>query len=164
MVGGPDGKGMDCNSIALQSNVFDSHTDLQVFINICMKIFEITAKLVNKYYPEPDETEVGSDVKNVRNEVNRVVTLPMNQIKSRFEGDDKADPAWTTARANIENIKKQIKKDVKQLPPIVVRRLPRENTYQVIDGHHRYFAFREMNIKLIPAIILNAGQVTGDKY
>ena len=29
MVGGPDGKGMDCNSIALQSSVFDSRTDLQ---------------------------------------------------------------------------------------------------------------------------------------
>ena len=29
LVGGPDGKGMDCKSIALQSNVFDSHTDLQ---------------------------------------------------------------------------------------------------------------------------------------
>ena len=29
LVGGPDGKGMDCKSIALKSNVFDSHTDLQ---------------------------------------------------------------------------------------------------------------------------------------
>ncbi len=30
LVGGPDGKGMDCNSIALHdSNVFDSRTDLQ---------------------------------------------------------------------------------------------------------------------------------------
>ena len=32
LVGGPDGKGMDCNSIALKSNVFDSHTDLQILV------------------------------------------------------------------------------------------------------------------------------------
>ncbi len=30
MVGGPDGKGLDCKSIALKSSVFDSRTDLQV--------------------------------------------------------------------------------------------------------------------------------------
>lgn len=129
-----------------------------------MKIFEITAKLVNKYDPESDESEVGSVVGGPRNEYNKAVVLPMNQIKSRFEGDDKADPNWTEARANIEKIKKQIKRNIKKLPPILVRRLPKENTYQVVDGHHRYFAFREMNIKRIPAIILHAGQVTGDKY
>jgi len=68
------------------------------------------------------------------------------------------------ARANINSIKKQIKRDISKIPPILVRRIPRENTYQVIDGHHRYFAFREMNIKRIPVIIMSAGQVTGDKY
>lgn len=129
-----------------------------------MKIFEITAKLVKQYDPETDQSEVGATVTDFKNEYNRVVMLPMNQIRSRFEGDDKADPAWVEARANIEKIKKQIKRDISQLPPILVRRLPRENTYQVLDGHHRYFAFREMNIKRIPVIILSAGQVTGDKY
>ena len=29
LVGGPDGKGLDCKSIALKSSVFDSRTDLQ---------------------------------------------------------------------------------------------------------------------------------------
>jgi Zn-dependent M32 family carboxypeptidase len=129
-----------------------------------MKIFEITAKLVKQYDPETDQSEVGATVTDFKNEYNRVVMLPMNQIRSRFEGDDKADPAWVEARANIEKIKKQIKRDISQLPPILVRRLPRENTYQVLDGHHRYFAFREMNIKRIPVIILSAGQITGDKY
>ena len=130
-----------------------------------MKIFEITAKLVNKYDPESDESEVGSVVGfNSRTNKEKTVVLPMNQIRSRFEGDDKANPEWEEARANIEKIKKQIKRDISKLPPILVRRLPKENTYQVVDGHHRYFAFREMNIKRIPAIILHAGQVTGDKY
>lgn len=30
LVGGPDGKGLDCKSIALKSSVFDSRTDLQI--------------------------------------------------------------------------------------------------------------------------------------
>ena len=129
-----------------------------------MKIFEITAKLIKQYDPETDQSEVGATLGGPKHEHNKVVVLPMNQIRSRFEGDDKADPNWLEARANIEKIKKQIKRDIKKLPPIVVRRLPQENTYQVIDGHHRYFAFAEMNIKRIPVIIMSAGQVTGDKY
>jgi ParB-like chromosome segregation protein Spo0J len=130
-----------------------------------MKIFEITANLAKQYDPETDNSEIGTTVKSQRGErTGKVVILPMNQIRSRFEGDDKADPEWTDARANIEKIKKQIKRDISQLPPILVRRLPRENTYQVLDGHHRYFAFREMNVKHIPAIILSAAQITGDKY
>ena len=129
-----------------------------------MKIYEILAKLTKDYDPESDESTVGADVNDVGIKHARTVVLPMNQIKSRFEGDDKADPSWVDARENIDKIKKQIKRDISKLPPILVRRLPKENTYQVVDGHHRYFAFREMNIKRIPVIILHAGQVTGDKY
>lgn len=129
-----------------------------------MKIFEITAKLVKQYDPETDNSEIGATVSSNSRRKEKTVMLPMNQIRSRFEGDDKADPEWKEARANIENIKKQIKRDISKLPPIIVRRLPQENTYQVIDGHHRYFAFREMNVKRIPVIILSAGQITGDKY
>lgn len=129
-----------------------------------MKIFEITAKLVKQYDPETDNIEIGATVGSNSRRKEKTVMLPMNQIRSRFEGDDKADPEWKEARANIENIKKQIKRDISKLPPIIVRRLPQENTYQVVDGHHRYFAFREMNVKRIPVIILSAGQITGDKY
>lgn len=129
-----------------------------------MKIFEITAKLVKQHDPETDNSEIGATVSSDGRRKEKTVMLPMNQIRSRFEGDDKADPEWKEARANIENIKKQIKRDISKLPPILVRRLPKENTYQVIDGHHRYFAFREMNVKRIPVIILSAGQITGDKY
>lgn len=129
-----------------------------------MKIFEITAKLVKQYDLETDNSEIGATVSSDDRRKEKTVMLPMNQIRSRFEGDDKADPEWKEPRANIENIKKQIKRDISKLPPIIVRRLPKENTYQVIDGHHRYFAFREMNVKRIPVIILSAGQITGDKY
>lgn len=129
-----------------------------------MKIFEITAKLVKQYDLETDNSEIGATVSSDGRRKEKTVMLPMNQIRSRFEGDNKADPEWKEARANIENIKKQIKRDISKLPPILVRRLPKENTYQVIDGHHRYFAFREMNVKRIPVIILSAGQITGDKY
>ncbi len=133
-------------------------------INNCMKISEVVAKLGKKYDPTNDESEVGSYVSGDITSKEKIVVLPMNQIRSRFEGDDKADPKFIDARSNIENFKKQIKKDISKIPPILVRRLPKHNTYQVIDGHHRYFAFREMNIKKIPAVILNASQITGDKY
>ncbi len=129
-----------------------------------MKIFEVVAKITKDVDPETGDSTVGANVTDFKNEYNRVVVMPMNQIRSRFEGDGKGDTKDVDARANINSIKKQIKRDISKIPPILVRRIPRENTYQVIDGHHRYFAFREMNVKRIPVIIMSAGQFTGDKY
>jgi hypothetical protein len=130
-----------------------------------MLIREVTAKLTKQYDPETDTWDVGATVGSQRNKrAGKIVVLPMNQIRSRFEGDDKADPEWKEARANIERIKKQIKQNISKIPPILVRRLPNQNTWQVVDGHHRFFAFQEMGIKTIPAVMLHAGQVQGQKY
>ena len=129
-----------------------------------MLIREVTANLAKNIDPITGNQEIGSNVRGDLSGKDKVHNLPMNQIKSRFEGDDKADPSDTQARANIERIKKQIKKDISKIPPILVRRLPKQNTFQVIDGHHRFFAFQEMGIKTIPAVMLHAGQVQGQKY
>lgn len=129
-----------------------------------MLIREVTANLTKNIDPITGDREVGSNVRGDLSSKDKVRNLPMNQIKSRFEGDDKADPNDTHARENIERIKQQIKKDISKIPPILVRRLPKQNTFQVIDGHHRFFAFQEMGIKTIPAVMLQAGQVRGQKY
>ena len=129
-----------------------------------MKISEITARLTKHDDIESGETEVGTYISDKNNTTNKIIRLPLSKIKSRFEGDDKSDPKWTDARENIESIKKQIKYDISKIPPIIVRRLPKENTYQVLDGHHRFFAFKEMNIKTIRVIVLKSNQITGDKY
>lgn len=94
-----------------------------------MRINEVTANLIKKQDPESGESEIGSDFHGEFTRKEKTVIMPMNQIKSRFEGDDKADLNWIEARANIERIKKQIKKDPSKLPAILVRRLPKENTY-----------------------------------
>lgn len=125
---------------------------------------EVRANLIKKYDPDSDQTEIGAKVDFTDIHKEKVYQIPLNQIKSRWEGDDKADPQYSDSRNNIENIKKQIKRDISKIPPIIVRRLPKQNTFQVIDGHHRYFAFRELNIKKIPTIILNANQITGHKF
>lgn len=44
MVGGPDGKGSDCKSVALFSNVFDSRTDLQEYILEELEDYELWYK------------------------------------------------------------------------------------------------------------------------
>lgn len=127
-----------------------------------MLIREVTASLAKIKHPN-NELEVGSNVKgDIKHE--KVFQIPLNQIKSTWEGSDKKDPSDLQARSNINNIKNQIKKDISKIPPILVRRLPKQNTFQVIDGHHRFFAFQEMNIKKIPAVLLHAGQVSGQKY
>jgi hypothetical protein len=128
-----------------------------------MIISEITAKLTKKYDQNNDQTEIGASFSKFTGK-EKISQIPINQIKSRWEDDHKADPQYSDSRNNIENIKKQIKKDINKIPPILVRRLPKQNTFQVIDGHHRYFAFREMNIKIIPTIILNPIQITGQKF
>lgn len=127
-----------------------------------MLIREVTASLTKIKHPN-NELEVGSNVKgDIKHE--KVFQIPLNQIKSTWEGNDKKDPSDLQARSNINNIKNQIKKDISKIPPILVRRLPKQNTFQVIDGHHRFFAFQEMNIKKIPAVLIHAGQVSGQKY
>jgi hypothetical protein len=130
-----------------------------------MIIAEITAKLGKQYDPKTNEWEIGAIIyPNTKDEHNKIILMPMNQIKSQWEGNDKQNTENKNARNKINNIKKQIKKDINKIPPILIRRLPKHNTFQVIDGHHRYFAFQEMNVKYIPTIILNANQIIRNKF
>ena len=77
-----------------------------------------------------------------------VVNIPANQLVG-FEPDDKMNqPA---SKANVAKIVAGIKQGAK-LPPLLVRRY--KNGYQVLDGHHRFWAYKLSGVKDIPAQVV----------
>ncbi len=77
-----------------------------------------------------------------------VVNIPANQLVG-FEPDDKMNqPA---SRANVEKIVAGLQQGAK-LPPLLVRKY--KNGYQVLDGHHRFWAYKLLGVKSIPAQIV----------
>jgi hypothetical protein len=77
-----------------------------------------------------------------------VVNILSNQLVG-FEPDDKMNqPA---SKANVEKIVAGLKQGSK-LPPLLVRKY--KNGYQVLDGHHRFWAYKLLGVKSIPAQIV----------
>jgi hypothetical protein len=77
-----------------------------------------------------------------------VVNIPTNQLVG-FEPDDKMNqPA---SKANVEKIVAGLKQGAK-LPPLMVRKY--KNGYQVLDGHHRFWAYKLSRVKSIPSQIV----------
>ncbi len=77
-----------------------------------------------------------------------VVNIPANRLVG-FEPDDKMNqPA---SKANVEKIVAGLKQGDK-LPPLLVRKY--KNGYQVLDGHHRFLAYKLLGTKSIPAQVV----------
>jgi ParB-like nuclease domain len=76
------------------------------------------------------------------------VNIPTNQLVG-FEPDDKMNQP--KSKANVEKIVAGVKKGDK-LPPILVRKY--KNGYQVLDGHHRFWAYKLLGVKSIPSRIV----------
>ena len=77
-----------------------------------------------------------------------VVNIPANRLVG-FEPDDKMNqPA---SKANVEKIVAGLKQGAK-LPPLMVRQY--KNGYQVLDGHHRFWAYKLLGVKSIPAQVV----------
>jgi hypothetical protein len=82
-----------------------------------------------------------------------VVNIPSNQLAG-FEPDDKMNqPA---SKANVEKIVAGLKQGAK-LPPLMVRQY--KNGYQVLDGHHRFWAYKLLGVKSIPAQVVPAEDI-----
>jgi len=82
-----------------------------------------------------------------------VVNIPANRLVG-FEPDDKMNqPA---SKANVEKIVAGLKQGTK-LPPLLVRKY--KNGYQVLDGHHRFWAYKLLGVKNIPAQIVPAEDI-----
>ena len=82
-----------------------------------------------------------------------VVNIPANRLVG-FEPDDKMNqPA---SKANVEKIVAGLKQGAK-LPPLMVRQY--KNGYQVLDGHHRFWAYKLLGVKSIPAQVVPAEDI-----
>jgi len=77
-----------------------------------------------------------------------VVNIPANQLVG-FEPDAKMNQP--KSKANVEKIVAGLKQGNK-LPPLLVRKY--NNGYQVIDGHHRFWAYKLLGVKSIPAQVV----------
>jgi len=77
-----------------------------------------------------------------------VVNIPAIQLVG-FEPDDKMNQP--KSKVNVEKILAGLKQGVK-LPPLLVRKY--KNGYQVLDGHHRFWAYKLLGVKSIPVQIV----------
>lgn len=86
------------------------------------------------------------------------VMLNLSDITSVLEPDD----YHAEKPGASERIAKMVKaiEDGKKLPPMIVRRY--KDGYQVLDGHHRFKAYRLTKTKRIPARIVSPENITGD--
>jgi hypothetical protein len=77
-----------------------------------------------------------------------VVEIPAGQLFG-FEPDDKMDQP--KSKANVKKIVAGLKQGDK-LPPLLVRKY--KNGYQVLDGHHRFWAYKLLGVKSIPVQVV----------
>lgn len=84
--------------------------------------------------------------------------IDISQIKYVFEPDE----LHQTKPGAPEKIEKMVQ-DIKNgdsLPPVLVRKF--KNGYQILDGHHRFKAYRIAKVKKIPVRIVDPENITGD--
>ena len=82
-----------------------------------------------------------------------VVNIPANQLVG-FEPDAKM--TQPEGKANVEKIVAGLEKGDK-LPPLLVRKY--KDGYQVVDGHHRFWAYKLVGVKSIPAYLVPAEDI-----
>ena len=82
-----------------------------------------------------------------------VVDIPANQLVG-FEPDDKM--TQPESKANVEKIVARLKNG-DTLPPLLVRKY--KDGYQVVDGHHRFWAYKLVGVKSIPAYLVPAEDI-----
>ena len=82
-----------------------------------------------------------------------VKNLPIDKL-SGFEPDEKMQQP--DSQVKLASMVKKLKRG-EELPPILVRVY--KNGYQVLDGHHRYHAYKTVGKKEIPAKIVPSGDI-----
>ena len=103
-----------------------------------------------KLYTDPGY--FGAEVDNYKAS-GPVVNISASQLVG-FEPDAKMNQP--KSKANVEKIVAGLKQGDK-LPPLLVRKY--KNGYQVLDGHHRFWAYKLLGIKSIPAQIVPAEDI-----
>jgi len=96
----------------------------------------------------PDNT--GSDVDEVELEKSALPKVEIDANRCIFN-EPKSKMNQAASKIKIKSIKNAIEMG-DELPPIVVT--PRGNEYLIVDGHHRYTAYKQLKKDKIPAIIV----------
>jgi hypothetical protein len=99
-----------------------------------------------KLYTDP--SYFGSVIKDKVFDSLPIINISASQLVG-FEPDDKIQQP--ESKANVANIVAGLKRGDK-LPPILVRKY--ENGYQVLDGHHRFWAYKLLKVTSIPSRIV----------
>jgi GNAT superfamily N-acetyltransferase len=99
-----------------------------------------------KLYTDPDY--FGAEVDDAGFDSLPVVNISADRLVG-FEPDSKMNQP--KSQANVEKIVAGLKKGDK-LPPLLVRKY--KNGYQVLDGHHRFWAYKLSGTKSIPVRIV----------
>ncbi len=80
-----------------------------------------------------------------------IVKLPLDKI-SPFKGKKGRKQPFKIDKQKVESLKASLK-DVGVITPIIVR--PFEDGYQILSGHHRFKASKELGFETIPAVVRN---------
>jgi hypothetical protein len=83
-----------------------------------------------------------------------IVMLDINTIINYEQASKMNNPK---SQANMQNILMAIQHPdpARPLPPIYVRKSPNSQyQWQVVDGHHRYWAYKKAGIQKVPARII----------
>ena len=99
-----------------------------------------------KLYTDPNH--FGAEIDDTGFDSLGIVDIPANQLVG-FEPDAKMNQP--KSKANVEKIVAGLKQGAK-LPPLLVRKY--KNGYQVLDGHHRFWAYKLLGVKSIPSRII----------
>jgi len=118
--------------------------------------FESEVDEVAKVKLSTDPADYGAYVRDAGGP-EKITTIPFNKIVSTFEPEEFGKMKLPKSAANVERIIAGIKRGDK-LPPLLVRRY--KNGYQVLDGHHRYEAYKRMRIKEIPVRVVDPKNIT----
>ena len=115
---------------------------------------EIRKKFTNQNVAEgkvklfTDPSYFGAEVDDTGFDNLPVVNISVDRLVG-FEPDNKMNQ--TKSKANVEKIVTGLKQGAK-LPPLLVRKY--KNGYQVLDGHHRFWAYKLLGTKSIPSRIV----------
>jgi hypothetical protein len=109
-----------------------------------------------KLFTDPDY--FGAEVEDDAGEGLPVVNLNVDQITG-FEPEEKMEQP--EAKAHVDKLLKKLQ-DGEELDPILVRVY--KSGFQVLDGHHRFRAYKLLNKKTIPAKVIPAKDIKVIKH
>jgi hypothetical protein len=108
---------------------------------------KLTQKLTGKITLSTDPNWYGADVGDYKAS-GPVVNISAAKLVG-FEPDEKM--SQPNSKVNVKKIVAGLKKGDK-LPPILVRKY--KDGYQVVDGHHRFWAYKLLGVKSIPSQVV----------